>query len=311
MIITLYGSDTYRSREKLKEIILNYRAKNKTGVNFHRFDETNFDWDEFKNVFKAGLMFKEKKLVVLDGVLASKKTDLDEWLEFIKAAGLAKDEGDFLIILEEKLPAAASKFLAKAPARIQEFEELAGASLVNWIKTEFGKMQSVPTAQAIKKLIDFFGSDAWRLSQEIKKLALAGRHIDAKDVEELTKPNLDPNVFEAIDALGYRNKAKALKIFHEHLENGEEAGYLLAMIAYQLRLITQIKKLESRGASFADIARRSGLKPFVVKKTLPMAQKFTHENLKSLMNGLFETDLAVKGGQIKGDLALDLFVTSF
>jgi len=39
MIIFYYGSDTYRMKRKLKEVIADYKEKNRSGFNFQVFQE--------------------------------------------------------------------------------------------------------------------------------------------------------------------------------------------------------------------------------------------------------------------------------
>ena len=47
MIIFLYGTDTYRSRQKLKEIIAQYQQKHQSGMELVRFE--TLDWSQLKN----------------------------------------------------------------------------------------------------------------------------------------------------------------------------------------------------------------------------------------------------------------------
>ncbi|MCH8244598.1 hypothetical protein IIB97_01780 [Patescibacteria group bacterium] len=42
-ILFLYGTDTYRLQQKLKEIVVSYEAKNKSGLNLRRLDCSNLD----------------------------------------------------------------------------------------------------------------------------------------------------------------------------------------------------------------------------------------------------------------------------
>jgi len=69
MIIFLYGSDTYRSRQKLKEIIEEYKRRHQSGLNFIRinFDEKDLPADkagfsDLKQAVETVSMFDEKKL---------------------------------------------------------------------------------------------------------------------------------------------------------------------------------------------------------------------------------------------------------
>jgi DNA polymerase-3 subunit delta len=300
MIFVLYGPDTFRARQKLKDVIANYRTKNETGVNFHHLDQENFDLGNFKAIFKSGTMFQEKRLVVLDQTLNLKKPELEEWFGFVKAAGVAEDKNSFLIILEVKLPAGKiGKFLAKNPVKTQEFGKLEGQALGRWVAEEFQKAGASASQAGVGRLVDFFGNDTWRLAQEIKKLASYKNSITDKEVEQVSRSLLEPDIFKAIDALGQKNKQEALRIFHEHLALGQSPSYLLTMIAYQFRNIASVKT-----------GRKVKMHPFVLMKTRAMAQKFDLAEIKKIYSLIFETDLAIKSGRAEPDVALDILINS-
>lgn len=67
MIYLLYGSDTRRSREKLNEIIEEYRKKY-GDLNIHKFDAEEDEEGKIKNALKASSLFSPKKLVVIRGL---------------------------------------------------------------------------------------------------------------------------------------------------------------------------------------------------------------------------------------------------
>ena len=66
MIIFLYGQDTYRSCQKLKEIIGHYKEIHKSGLNLRYFDRGNLNFQDFKSETETLSIFREKKLVVLN-----------------------------------------------------------------------------------------------------------------------------------------------------------------------------------------------------------------------------------------------------
>lgn len=48
MILFLYGPDTYRSRQKLNDIIENYKKIHKSGLNLVRFNMAEKTFEDFK-----------------------------------------------------------------------------------------------------------------------------------------------------------------------------------------------------------------------------------------------------------------------
>jgi len=94
MIIFLYGEDTYRMKEKLKEIIERYKKIHKTGLNLKYFD----DFANFKDGIRQTSMFKEKKLAIITDVFAN--SDFREKFYQNKKKFLSSE--DIILIYEEK-----------------------------------------------------------------------------------------------------------------------------------------------------------------------------------------------------------------
>jgi DNA polymerase-3 subunit delta len=70
----------------------------------------------------------------------------------------------------------------------------------------------------------------------------------------------------------------------------------------------QVKDLAERGVHPNDIPARLGMKPFVVRKGLSQAAKFSISQLEAIYRELWETDLSIKTGRVAPVLALDLLV---
>src|SRR5688500_12345506 len=77
MIYFLYGEDSYRSRQKLDEMIVHYKEVRKSGLNLIYLDAASIDFSDFYNNFKISSMFDEKKLIILKNVFLSKKFQED------------------------------------------------------------------------------------------------------------------------------------------------------------------------------------------------------------------------------------------
>ena len=123
----------------------------------------------------------------------------------------------------------------------------------------------------------------------------------------MVKPNIENDIFKTIDALASKNKKLALSLLHKHLDNGDFPLYLLSMIAYQFRNLLTIKELQST-QSYATIAKKSGLHPFVVQKSYYLCNQFSVEQLKKIYQRIFQVDLDIKTGKIEAETALDLLL---
>jgi DNA polymerase-3 subunit delta len=308
MILFLYGPDTYRSSQKLNEIVEYYKKIHKSGLNLKYFEGENLDYRDFRDELQQSSMFREKKLVVLKNIFSNANFKQ----KFLESGDLLKNAKDIILIYESKPISEKDslfKFLIKN-SKFQEFRLLEGIRLKIWIKREFEKYGVKIEESAIERLIFLVGNDLWRMSEEIKKLVAfkKGKEIKERDVEVLISPKLELDVFKTIDAISLRNKKLAFKFLHSHLKRGEKPAVLFSIIKYQFRNLIQVKDLIEKREKIPQIKSKLDLHPFVLEKILRISQKFKIEELRKIYQRIFNFDLAIKTGKIEPDLALDLFL---
>ncbi len=305
MIIFLYGPDTYRSRQKLGEIVNSYKEIHKSGLNLIFLQGGSLKFQNFKDNTRQSSMFKEKKLIVVTEVFSNsdfKKSFLKEGKTFV-------DSENIIIFYEEKKPLAKDLLLVflKKHGKSQEFKMIAGQKLKNWTKKEFKKLKTEIEDRALDKLIEFVGGNLWRMANEIKKLSDFKNRgkVSMKDIALLVKPKIESDIFKTIDAIASKDKRRALKLINSHIEKGESPFYLFTMINYQFRNLLITKDVLERNLSpFGSLK----LHPFVIKKSCALAGKFSLLELKKIYQRIFKIDLNIKTGKIDPETALDLFI---
>lgn len=294
MVIFLFGEDTYRLKEKLREIIEEYKKKNISGFNLRFLDAKETLLDDLKSELLSVSMFKEKKLIVLSNIFSNAKFKED----FIERGEALFDSSNILIIYEpgkisqkEKL----SAFLKKK-AKTEEFKPLRTDQIKKFIKKKLGEKEI--SDDALSLLINFCSNDLWKISKEIEKLINYSKNkISKEDVELLVCPIYDNNIFETIDAIAKKEKNKAVKLLKRHIEKGDSVPYLLTMIAYQLRNIISVKS-----------SKKVAMNPFVLSKSLSQANNFSMEELKVMYEKVAFLDADIKTGRINPEFALDILV---
>lgn len=310
MIIFLYGPDTFRSRQKLNEILDEYKKKHKSALNLRIFDceEQKTDINSLKDEVRQTSMFKEKKLILLSGVFSD--AGLKE--KFLKEAKSFLDSDEVIVIYEAGEIKAADpllKFLVKN-AKTQKFEFLDNRNLKIWIKkyalSQKGKIEDM----AVEIIVNCIGSDLWQLSNEVSRMinSKKNRTVTAQDARLNFPPKIENEIFKTIDAIGQKNKKQALILLGNHLENGDNALYLLSMISYQFRNLLVVKELMEKNIQYPLIIKKSRLHPFVVKKSYEMCRQFSFSDLKKIYRKIFQVDLDVKTGKLDQEMALELLI---
>ena len=297
MIILFYGKDTYRLKEKLNEIVEEYKKKHKSGFNLKFLDAKEINIDDLKSDFSSISMFKEKKLFVLSNVFSNAKIKED----FEKKAHLFFESSNILVLVEEGDISSKDKLfcLLKEKVKIEVFNLLRVDQVKKWIKERLKGKEIELTA--MDKLVEFVGSDLWKMSKEIEKLInYSSKTIKEKDVELLVSPVFDSNIFETIDAIARKEKKKAVELISHHLKKGDSAPYIFSMIAFQFRNIISVKGVENPNSL--------GLNPFVLRKSTSQAKNFSIEKLKEIYSKIVYLDTDIKTGRISPETALDFLI---
>lgn len=304
MIIFLYGADSFRSKQKLDEIIGHYKSSGKSGLNLILFDASAADFGDFYNQFKVSPMFAEKKLIIVRHAFDNKAFQED----FAGHLKTLEQLPDVIVIYEgREIDQRLKLFKALTKeCKVQEFKLMEARQVKAWVRAEFERQKARANLDAIDLLAAYVGNDGWRMANEIKKLIeyKNGNTIRADDVKNMVKSNIDADIFKTIDALAVKDKKQALELIYRHLDAGDEPLHLLSMLAYQFRTMLVIKELAEKGLMYNSIVQKSGFHPFVVKKNYFACRHFSLAELKKIYHAIFEVDSAIKTGKIEPETAL-------
>jgi DNA polymerase-3 subunit delta len=321
MLIFLYGADVFRSREKINALKNKYLQKNSSGAGLSVLDfaQANISLQDLKEKISYQGMFSTKSLTIANNALLNLPVEKQkEILEYLKSnKGLANDEDTVVVFHESGEPKKSTslfKYLA-ANSKKQEFALLSGAQLTNWAiaKTKELEPKTQYSRDALDLLLSSTGSDLFLLNNEISKLVNYKNEgiVSKEDVDLLVKSKIDSTMFETIEALSSGNKSRALKLFHEQLEKGEDPFYVLSMYVYQLRTLLKIGDFFWQGMTNApQIAQAAKLHPYVVQKSLSQVRALGEGKIRAIFDQLVEIDSAAKTGKTDLILALDTFIVS-
>ena len=198
-------------------------------------------------------------------------------------------------------------------AYVREFKQPGSGALQDWIRRQARRKGADITGDAVRMLISFVGQNMRLLDQELEKLVALVNYsgtITGDDVKTLVHATHDPNIFSLVDALGLRDRQRAMLELQELLATGASDLYLLAMMTRQIRLILSVKDLVEEKGLAPDATRRE-LRishRFILEKLLRQARWFSIEELEMIQRRMLGIDQAIKTGSIEGSLALELLV---
>lgn len=304
MIIFLYGQDSYRIGQKLKEIVEGYKAKNPSGFNLVNFDLSENKLEDFLETVKSSSLILEKKLIIAKNIFLNKDQS-ESILKFLKSQDMGQRDDIILVIIHpgDSLKNKLFEYLTKKPNQFQNFKLLKEYEIKNWAKKQLNSFEIDLTGEALDFLVLNCDRDLWRLDGEIRKVAdykIRGV-ISKSQVEELLIQNAEHNIFELTDALLKKNKKKALLALHKAMDNGEKPTELLGLLAWQARNLLRFKT----GANPASL----NLHPFVLGKLKESEKIFSIEELNAFLSKIIDLDLAFKTTNLNEKTALSLLIS--
>jgi len=301
MIYFLFGSDTYRSKEEIKKLIL----KNQ---NFEeqKIDGEKIEIDEFKSKIKTNSLFNNKQLFVIKNATNNKnQKEITVFLEKLNS-----DLEDILIFWEDNSNKKTSlyKFLLKQKSF--EFSKLKGIELKKWIEKFTQKQGGKIDRDALEELLLGEQNNLWGLINEINKLLAYNKNITLENVKKLILSKFDDKIFNLTDAIGSGNKIRAINLINKQLLSDIDPLYILSMIVRQFRILIQIKEQAEKNIypNYNLIAKELNLHPFVVQKTISQIKKYSFTELKYKYNKLDKIDLRLKSTKIPAEILFDQLV---
>ena len=168
--------------------------------------------------------------------------------------------------------------------------------------------------ETINILDEYCNGDYTKVQSECNKLKnykYNEKEITKEDVLNLVNKKLgDPQdlTFSFSRSIAERNKTKALKEYKELLGYNVDALGILGLLGSQLRIIYQVKTLDSKGMRISEIAKTLGEKEFRVKKTMELIGLYTKEEVLNLMKKLAEIDLKIKTTDTNPNTEIELFI---
>lgn len=314
MIFFLYGPDTYRSRQKFRELKKKFLTDvDQSALNLTILDGGKLKIEEFNSAIATPPFLARKRMVIVTDLLTQNKDKgiNQQVIELLDKENLLKEI--ILIFLEsDKVDQRSALFKRLAKEKYaQKFDLLKDPELKNWLNLEIKQRGGKISSAALVKFIELAGNDLWEVNSEIDKLIAYKNQqtIELTDVEKLVKSKFDDNIFNFVDAIANKNKKLAHKLLTDQLNSGANELYLLAMLIRQFRILLQVKDLMAgQFMNKQQIAGQIGLHPFVAQKAIYQIKNFSSKKLRQIYRQLLATDVKIKTNYATPQVLFDLLL---
>ncbi len=181
------------------------------------------------------------------------------------------------------------------------------STLLPWLKKRAEAQGYRLSGEAAKILIDRTGPKPGVLASELEKvLTFAGKNrtVTEEEASQVVGERRQENPFALTEALKDKNGERAIRLLHNQLDHGEDPIKVMGTIAWQFRVLWEVKALQGRKVPVAGIAKEMGAKPFLVEKVIRYTGNFTRQDLQESFRCLAEADRKLKtsGGDPQGIL---------
>lgn len=220
------------------------------------------------------------------------------------ADSIKKGTGDsFLILTGAKINTQTPLLnYLKDSAQILDIKDLSKQELTRWIQQEAkGAGANGIEPQAIKLLVDSYGSDLNTLSNEISKLALLERDISFTLTNELSSKNPEQTSFELFIQLSRKNLAASTKLAKDLLAQGLHPLQLSAFLSRCYR--TLIANSDGQKSSSGELSNG-----WFLSKLSPAKKAFSTEELRKSLEILKEMDRKLKSSSTDEELLFTICV---
>ncbi|HSW49596.1 MAG TPA: DNA polymerase III subunit delta, partial [Bryobacteraceae bacterium] len=167
---------------------------------------------------------------------------------------------------------------------------------------------------AIEDLVDALGADAMHIATEIEKLSLyagSGGKIDSRTLGTLVPDSSVSTIFALVDALGRRDRLRALALVDTLVRQGEYMPLALNFLASLFRLALAARENGLRSAQRVQQALSKPGRPVWRSKAEQISQvaaTFTQLQLAKGLAAIYATDWGLRDARPSDRIVMEKFV---
>lgn len=313
-LMLFHGEELFMVNFYLKKVTEMIIGDGEITMNYDHFNDKKIDFETLRDSIDTLPFFADQRVVVLEnlGLFEKKHSSLANELIAVLEK---RPETTYVIIVEQTCDKRTKLYKSiKKVGVISEFPHLGEGELVKYIARNLGKYDKKIDSKTARYLIEHVGVQLTILHNEIEKLAnYIGQEsvVTISDIEQICPKSVENKIFELVDCMGTKKRARALKLYHDLLSSKEPANKVLFMLTRQFRLNYKAKLLDGEGLSANSIATRLKLQTFVAKKCLNQSKGFSLSVLEDALLACMQTEIDIRTGVFSPELAVEQLIISY
>ena len=178
-----------------------------------------------------------------------------------------------------------------------EAKELKGKNLIDWLMSEAeekGKKLSEENAQV---MVDIVGENRNMLEDQLEKICVflnKKEEITIDSIQQVSSELKQYNIFDLQNAIGLKDKSRALIVANNLLDNGSEPTFIISMLTRYFTGLAKITELRTKNTPVQEAARIVGTHHFYYPAYEKARTLFSDQKLVEVFRALLKADVSVK-----------------
>ena len=304
MVITIAGDNALVKKHELSKLVNDF-IKTNGDQSVHRYDGSEVSFQEIYDATSSVSLFAQATLVVVKNPNENK--ELEEKIEPL-VESISEETTLVLFFTNVDKRSKLYKYLKKATV-FQEHNELKEHELIGWLQEVVNARKGQADRSSLGYLVDRVGADQFLLRNEIDKLLSYDKTVTRESIDKMVEKQPRDTIFELLDLALQQRTEQALEKYRSLRANRVEPHYVLSMLVWQMNNLALVKT--AQGQSTDEIAKSTGVSPFVLKKAAQMSSGISLAQLKKLYSVVEEADYKLKSAAYDADQVVEQLITKF
>ena len=307
-IYLLHGEERYLCRQYRKRLQTALCNDDDT-MNVHYFEGKDIPFDEIIELAETLPFLAERRVIFItdSGLFRSGGEKMAEYLS-------SPNETTNFVFTESEVDKRCKLYkTVQSKGYAAEFAIQDEATLKRWVAGILSKEGKKITENTVLLLLSKTGTDMSNIQMELEKLICYCMNRDVvteEDVEAICTTRISSHIFDMIDAIAQKQQKRALDLYYDLLALKESPLRILFLIARHCNLLLQAKEMHADGYNDQVIGKNLSLHPYIVKKYLRQASRFSIDTLREAVKQCVEAEEAVKSGRMNDMMSVEILITT-
>jgi DNA polymerase-3 subunit delta len=195
---------------------------------------------------------------------------------------------------------------------IYEAKELKGKNLLTWLVSHVEKKEKSISQENAQLLIDISGESRSMLENQVEKIITfmsEEKEFSFNHIQSLSTRLKQFSIFDLQNAIGKKQKDKAINIAFNLLENSAEPVFIVAMLTRYFTGVSRVGELTKEKMPPQQAARIVGTHPYYYKDYQQARSLFSDTELANIFRALLHADLSIKTTSADGKNIVTILIS--